>query len=72
MINAVVLWNTRYQNAALDQLRRDGREVRDDDVPRLSPLGNDHINLLGRYQSSATDLPDGQFRALRDPAALDT
>jgi len=32
------------------------------------PLGHDHLNLLGRYQFSAPDLPDGQLRALRDPA----
>ena len=67
-VNAIVLWNTRYQNAALDQLRRDGHDVRDDELRRLSPLGHDHLNLLGRYQFSAPDLPDGQLRALRDPA----
>lgn len=50
VVNAIVLWNTRYQNAALDQLRRDGHDAHDDDVRRLSPLGHDHINLLGRYQ----------------------
>jgi len=55
VVNAIVLWNTRYQNAALDQLRRDGHDVRDDDVRRLSPLGHDRINLLGRYQFSAAD-----------------
>lgn len=72
VVNAIVLWNTRYQNAALDQLRHDGHDVRHDDVRRLSPLGHDHINLLGRYQFSNTDLPDGQLRALRDPAAPET
>lgn len=72
VVNAIVLWNTRYQNAALDQLRHDGHDVRDDDVRRLSPLGHDHINLLGRYQFSAPDLPHGQLRALRDPAAPET
>jgi len=34
VVNAIVLWNTRYQNAALDQLRRDGHDVRDDDLRR--------------------------------------
>jgi len=71
VINAIVLWNTRYQDAALDHLR-DGHDVRDDDVRRLSPLGHDHINLLGRYQFSATDLLDGSLRPLRDPAAPET
>jgi len=45
---------------------------RDDDVRRLSPLGHNHINLLGRYQFSATDLLDGSLRPLRDPAAPET
>jgi len=57
-----VLWNTRYQDAALDQLRRDGHDIRDDDVRRLSPLAQDHTNLLGRYQFSAADVTDGQLR----------
>jgi len=67
-----VLWNTRYQDAALAQLRRDGHDVRDDDVRRLSPLGHDHINLLGRYQFSATDLLDSGLRPLHDPGAPET
>ncbi len=68
-MNAIVLWNTRYQDAALDQLRRDGHDVHDDDVRRLPPLGHDHINLLGRYQFSAADLLNGSLRPLPDPGA---
>jgi len=67
VVNAIVLWNTRYQDAALDQLRRSGLNVLDDDVRRLSPLGHDHINLLGRYQFSAADLMRDDLRPLRDP-----
>ena len=56
-------------DAALDQLRASGFEVRDEDVARLSPLGFDHINMLGRY---AFTLPEkvarGELRPLRDPA----
>lgn len=70
VLNAIVLWNTRYQNAAPNQLRRSGLDVHDDDIQRLSPLGHDRINLLGRYQFSATDL-DAGVRPLRDPAAPD-
>jgi TnpA family transposase len=67
VVNAIVLWNSRYQDAALDQLRRSGMDVRDDDVRRLSPLGHDHIDLLGRYQVSAADLTRDHLRPLRDP-----
>jgi len=75
VVNAIILWNTIYMDAALDQLRAEGFDVRDEDVARLSPLGFDHINMLGRY---AFTLPDGvargELRPLRDPknAATDT
>ena len=69
MVNVVVLWNTIYLDAALAQLRAEGVEVRDEDVAQLSPLGFEHINMLGRY---AFTLPDvvarGELRPLRDPA----
>ena len=69
VVNAIVLWNTRYQDAALNQLLRGGFDVRDEDVQRLSPLGHEHINLLGSYQFSDADLTDGQLRPLREPTA---
>ncbi len=71
VVNAIVLWNTRYQDAALNQLRVSGFDVQDDDVRRLSPLEHNHINFLGRYQFSSADLADGQLRPLRDPTAPD-
>lgn len=37
VLNMIVLWNTSYMEAALNQLRADGFEVRDEDVARLSP-----------------------------------
>ena len=55
-------------DAALDQLRAEGFDVRDEDVARLSPLGHEHVNMLGRY---AFTLPEtvarGELRPLRDP-----
>ncbi len=68
MVNVIVLWNTIYMDAALSQLLGEGLDVRPDDVARLSPLGFDHINMLGRY---AFILPDqiarGELRPLHDP-----
>ena len=50
VLNAVVLWNTRYVDAIVEQLRGSGQAVRDEDVARLSPLGHAHLNCyLGRY-----------------------
>ena len=54
-VNLVVLWNTIYMDASLNQLTSEGYEVRPEDVARLSPLGLKHINMLGRY---AFTLPD--------------
>jgi hypothetical protein len=48
VLNAVVLWNTRYMDLALGQLKDRGVEVQAADVARLSPLGFRHVNFLGR------------------------
>jgi TnpA family transposase len=69
VLNAVVLWTTRYMDAALAQLRQSGHPVRDEDVARLSPLGFRHLNVLGRY--AFTPPAPGQMRQLRDPSAVD-
>lgn len=68
VVNVVVLWNTIYMDAALNQLRAEGYEVKPEDVVHLSPLSFGHINMLGRY---AFTLPEiiarGELRPLRDP-----
>ncbi|GAB2484269.1 hypothetical protein GCM10027063_27810 [Promicromonospora xylanilytica] len=63
VLNAVVLWNTRYIDAALDQLRADGHAVEAADVARLTPLGYAHLNFQGRY--SFTDPTPAGLRPLR-------
>ena len=67
VLNAVVLFNTRYLDAALDQLRAAGHPVRADDVARLSLLARRHANVHGRYGFSLPELAGG-LRPLRDPA----
>ena len=67
MLNAVVLWNTRYTDAALGQLRAKGQEPASEDSARLSPLVDAHINMLGRY--AFTQPPGTGLRPLRDPDA---
>ena len=71
VVNAIVLWNTRYIDAALSELRQEGLQVADDGVKRLSPLGHEHINFLGRYQFSMPELPPNELRPLRDPNSQD-
>jgi TnpA family transposase len=68
VLNCVVLWNTFYVNAALDQLRAQGYPVRDEDVARLSPFVRSHLNVHGKYSFSLPELLGGR-RALRDPDA---
>ncbi|MFJ7784553.1 DDE transposase [Streptomyces albidoflavus] len=70
VLNALVLFNTRYMDAAVNQLRADGFEARDEDVARLSPFVRHHINVLGRYSFQLPDLPGG-MRPLRAPDAVD-
>jgi TnpA family transposase len=69
VLNAVVLWNTRYTDAALAQLRAQGYTVDDADADRLSPLGDRHLNVLGRY--TFTPPAGAGLRPLRDPSAAD-
>lgn len=66
MVNAVVLWNSRYLDAAVSRLRAQGLPVRDEDVARLSPLGHAHVNCLGRYAFAPT-VTGGALRPLREP-----
>lgn len=70
VLNALVLFDTRYMDAAVTQLRADDYDVRDADVARLSPFVRRHINMLGRYSFSLPDLPGG-MRVPRDPDAAD-
>jgi hypothetical protein len=70
VLNALVLFDTRYMDAAVNQLRADGFDVRDEDVARLSPFVRHPINMLGRYSFQLPDLPGG-LRPLRDPDAAD-
>ncbi len=67
VLNAVVLWNTRYTDAALTQLRQQGHPVLDADAARLSPLGDTHLNVHGRYTFTPTT--GDWLRPLRDPTA---
>lgn len=68
VVNIIVLWNTIYMEAILDQLRREGHIILDEDVARLSPLIHAHINMLGRYLFSVPDIVKrGELRPLRNP-----
>lgn len=68
VVNCIVLWNTIYMDQAITQLAREGTQIEAADEARLSPLGYDHLNFLGRY---SFELPEaiqrGEYRPLRTP-----
>ena len=73
VLNMIVLWNTIYMEAVLNQLRAEGYPVNTADVARLSPLLHEHVNMLGRYSFSVPDaVAKGGLRPLRDPADRDS
>ncbi|MBB5295804.1 TnpA family transposase [Deinococcus metallilatus] len=68
VVNAIVLWNTRYMQVALEDLRHAGMDIQEEDVARLSPLLHEHVNMLGKYDFTLPDeVAGGQLRPLRDP-----
>lgn len=68
VVNAIVLWNTYYMDAVLNHLREQQMVINSEDVTRLSPLGFEHINILGRYRFDlAEELNNGAMRPLRNP-----
>jgi len=71
ILNCIVLWNTRYMNAALERLRTQGYLVLDEDVARLSPFVREHLNVVGTYTFALPDLGEAGVRPLRDPDAAD-
>jgi len=47
--NAVIVWNTRYIQAIIDQLEQEGYTVDESDLVHISPCRFDHINKYGKY-----------------------
>jgi len=71
VVNAIVLWNTLYMDAALNHLRQNGVEVRAEDIARLWPLGWEHINFLGRYSFALSEMvARGEMRPLQVPEMM--
>ena len=66
--NAVVTWNTVYMAAVIDQLRAEGRTVKEEDIARLSPARYEHINPYGKYRFEVEEgLSRSRLRPLRPP-----
>jgi TnpA family transposase len=64
--NAVVIWNTVYMQAVLDQLRAEGYPVSEEDLTHLSPARFAHVNPYGKYSFPIDQARKRQgLRALR-------
>jgi Tn3 transposase DDE domain len=69
VVNMIVLWNTIYMEAVLEQFRKEGYPVNEEDKARLSPLIHEHINTQGRHSFVMPEaVVKGELRPLRNPA----
>jgi hypothetical protein len=50
--NAVILRNTVYMAAVVEQLKREGYPVNESDLAHIWPTRYEHINVYGRYHFS--------------------
>jgi len=65
VVSAIVHWNTVYLGRSVEHLRNQGRQIPDEVLKHISPLGWEHINLTGIYSwDERPDLING-FRPLR-------
>ena len=68
VVAAIVLWNTVYLERAVQALRDSGKTVDDKLLTHLSPLGWEHINLIGDYiWRQSKEVEQGKFRPLWTP-----
>jgi len=66
VVAAIVLWNTVYLEQAVQALKDHDRQVDENLLQHLSPLGWGHINLTGDYiWRQSKQVKSGKFRPLR-------
>ena len=66
LTNAVIVWNTRYMQAIIDQLKTEGHVIQDSDLVHISPCRFDHINKYGKYSFNVDkELNRKELRTLR-------
>jgi len=66
--NAVIVWNTRYIQAVIDQLQAEGYTVDENDLIHISPCRFEHINKYGKYYFNVEiERNRKELRPLRQP-----
>ena len=61
--NAIVLWNALALEKAIAAARRDGLDVRDEDLAHVIPTMIGHINFVGRFALDPRRRPPFKFSA---------
>ncbi|OJH20366.1 hypothetical protein BLX88_02940, partial [Bacillus obstructivus] len=64
LINAISVWNTVYLGEATKELKKHDA-LKEELLPHISPLGWEHINLLGEYKFDSNRLPANMLRPLK-------
>ncbi|AAY60618.1 tn3 transposase DDE domain protein (plasmid) [Bacillus cereus E33L] len=65
LINAITVWNTVYLTEATKILKEKGL-LKEELLPHISPLGWEHINLLGEYSFDSKKVPkSNELRPLK-------
>lgn len=64
--NAVIVWNTVYMQAAIEELKERGHSINEADFVHLSPVRFKHINRYGKFRFDVgDDLAPSGLRPLR-------
>ncbi|MEG2618779.1 MAG: Tn3 family transposase [Bacilli bacterium] len=58
IINAISIWNTIYLEKAIKYKKSIGEDINEDLIANISPLGWEHINMLGEYRFKFNDKED--------------
>lgn len=56
LINAISVWNTVYLSEAAKEFKKHDA-LKEELLPHISPLGWEHINLLGEYKFDSNRIP---------------
>jgi len=67
--NAIIVWNTVYMQAVIEQLKQEGYVINESDLQHISPCRFEHLNKHGKiaFNVDATWQRDS-LRPLRDPS----
>jgi hypothetical protein len=70
--NAVIVWNTVYMAAAVEQLKQEGHPVYETDLVHIWPTRYAHLNVYGKYHFNVEEVRGRKgLRPLRQPGRKD-